>query len=117
MVQKFSFKPCSSLSLLLAERFLKRAHASSVLSMKKVPPARASMCFLASCNNTVESLSEFPIFYVGGWEICHETMIALPCLGESLVRKLLEAHPRISSVALLADLSDERSQKSCRDKS
>jgi hypothetical protein len=55
--------------------------------------------------------------HVAGWEICHETMIALPCLGESLVRKLLEAHPWTHSVTLLADLSDEKSQKSCRDKS
>jgi hypothetical protein len=38
-------------------------------------------------------------------------------LGESLVHKLLEAHPLISSVSLLADLSDERSQKTYRDKS
>jgi hypothetical protein len=44
-------------------------------------------------------------------------MIALPCVSESLVHKLLEAHPHISSVAFLADLSDERSQKFCRDKS
>jgi hypothetical protein len=35
----------------------------------------------------------------------------LPCLSKSLIRKLLEVHPRISSVALLADFSDERSQK------
>jgi hypothetical protein len=33
----------------------------------------------------VESLVEFPIFHAGGWEIYHETMIALPGLGESLV--------------------------------
>jgi hypothetical protein len=65
---------------------------------------------------TVESLVEFPIFHAGGWEICHETKIALPCLGESLIRKLLEAHPHISSVTLLADLLDEKSQKSCLDK-
>jgi hypothetical protein len=44
-------------------------------------------------------------------------MIALPCLGKSLIRKLLEAHPLISSVTLLADLSDEKSQKSSQDKS
>jgi hypothetical protein len=54
---------------------------------------------------------EFPIFHAGGWEIYHETMVALPCLGESLVRKLLEAHPRISSVTLLANLSDEKSHQ------
>jgi hypothetical protein len=66
---------------------------------------------------TVESLGGFPIFHVGSWEIYHETMIALPCLGESLIRKLIQAHPQISSVALLADLSDERSQKSYQDKS
>jgi hypothetical protein len=50
-------------------------------------------------------------------EICQETMIALPCLGESLIRKLLEAHPRISSATLLADLSDEKTQKFHQDKS
>jgi hypothetical protein len=44
-------------------------------------------------------------------------MTVLPCLGESLVLKLLEAHPQISLVTPLADLSDEKSQKSCRDKS
>jgi hypothetical protein len=57
----------------------------------------------------VESLGEFPIFHVDGWEICHDTMIALPSLGESLIRELLQVHPQISSVALLADLSDEKS--------
>jgi hypothetical protein len=31
----------------------------------------------------VESHVEFPTFHAGGWEIYHETMIALPCLGES----------------------------------
>jgi hypothetical protein len=51
----------------------------------------------------VESLGEFLIFHIGGWEIYHGTMIALPCLGKSLIRKLLEAHPRM----------DEKSQKSC----
>jgi hypothetical protein len=66
---------------------------------------------------TVESLIEFPIFHADSWEIYHETMIALPCLGKSLIRKLLEAHPLISSVTLLADLSDEKSQKSSQDKS
>jgi hypothetical protein len=65
----------------------------------------------------VESLGEFPIFHAGGCEIYHGTIIALPCLGESLVRKLSEAQPRVSLVTLLADLSDEKSQKSCRDKS
>jgi hypothetical protein len=58
---------------------------------------------------TIESLGEFPIFLAGAWEICHETMIVLPCLGESLIRKLIEADPRIFSVAPLADLLDERS--------
>jgi hypothetical protein len=57
----------------------------------------------------VESLGEFPIFHVGVWEIGHEITIVLPCLGESLVRRLIEVHPRISSIALLVDLSDERS--------
>jgi hypothetical protein len=61
---------------------------------------------------TVESLGEFSIFNVGGWEICHKTMIALPCLDESLICKLLEAHPQISSVTLLSDLSDEKSHES-----
>jgi hypothetical protein len=65
----------------------------------------------------VESLGEFLIFHAGGWEICHGTMIALPCIGESLIHKLFEAHPRIPLVTLLADLSDEKSQKSCRYKS
>jgi hypothetical protein len=65
----------------------------------------------------VQSLVEFPIFHANGWEIYHETMITLPCLGKSLIRKLLEAHPQIQLVTLLADLSDEKSQKSCRDKS
>jgi hypothetical protein len=51
MVRKFSFKTYFSLSLSLAKSFSKRAHASSVLSMKKVPPLRASMCSLASCDN------------------------------------------------------------------
>jgi hypothetical protein len=51
MVQEFSIKPYSLLSLLLAESFSKRAHTSSALSMKKVSPARASMCYLASCDN------------------------------------------------------------------
>jgi hypothetical protein len=32
---------------------------------------------------TLESLIEFPIFDAGDWEICHETMIPLPCLDES----------------------------------
>jgi hypothetical protein len=54
-------------------------------------------------------MGEFPIFHAGSREICHETMIAFPCLGESLICKLIEVHPRISSVALLADLSDEKS--------
>jgi hypothetical protein len=44
---------------------------------------------------TVESVGEFLVFHAGGWEICHETMIALSCLGESLVQKILEAHPRM----------------------
>jgi hypothetical protein len=57
---------------------------------------------------------EFQIFHAGDWETCHDTMIALPCLGESLIHKLLEAHPRIHSITLLADLSDEKSH---RDKS
>jgi hypothetical protein len=57
----------------------------------------------------VESLGEFPIFHVGGLKICHGTMIALPCLGESLICKLLEAHPHISSITILADLSDVKS--------
>jgi hypothetical protein len=65
----------------------------------------------------VESLGEFPIFHADDWEICHETMIALPCLSESLVCKLIEVHPQISLAALLADLSDEKSQKSYHDKS
>jgi hypothetical protein len=42
-------------------------------------------------------------------------MIALPCLDESLVCKLLEAHPQISLVVVLADLSDERSDKTLND--
>jgi hypothetical protein len=44
-------------------------------------------------------------------------MIVLPCLGESLVRKLLEAHPWISVVVLLMNLSDESSQKFCQEES
>jgi hypothetical protein len=44
-------------------------------------------------------------------------MIALPCLGESLICKLIEVHHQISLVALLANLSDEKSQKSYRDQS
>jgi hypothetical protein len=47
----FSFKSCSSLSLLLVESFSKRAYTSSTWSIKKVPPARASMCSLASYDN------------------------------------------------------------------
>jgi hypothetical protein len=66
---------------------------------------------------TVESLGEFPIFHDNGWEICHEIVIELPWFSESLICKLLEAHPQISSVTLLADLLDEKSQKSHRDKS
>jgi hypothetical protein len=62
-------------------------------------------------------MGEFPIFHAGSWEICREMMIALPCLGESLVCKLTEVHPQISLVALLVDLSDEKSQKSYGDKS
>jgi hypothetical protein len=65
----------------------------------------------------VESLAKFPIFHAGGWEIYHGTMLALPCLGERLIRKLLEAHPWLSSITLLAGLSNEKSQKSCRNKS
>jgi hypothetical protein len=65
----------------------------------------------------VESLGELPIFHAGSWEICHETMIALPSLGKSLIRRLLESHPQISLVTLLANLSYEKSQKSYRDKS
>jgi hypothetical protein len=34
-VQEFSFKPCSSLSLLLAESFSKRARASSTLRRRR----------------------------------------------------------------------------------
>jgi hypothetical protein len=67
--------------------------------------------------STVESLGEFPIFHASGWEICHDTMIALPCLGESPIRKLLDVHTSISLAVLLADLSDERVQKSYQDKS
>jgi hypothetical protein len=52
---------------------------------------------------TVESLGEFPISHAGSWEIYHETMIALRCLSEIIVRKLIEVHPQISSVALLAN--------------
>jgi hypothetical protein len=58
----------------------------------------------------VESLGEYPIFQDGSCEICRGTMIVLPCLSKSLVRKLLEAHPRITSVTLLADLLDEKSR-------
>jgi hypothetical protein len=65
----------------------------------------------------VESLGKFLIIHASGWEIYHGTMIALPCLGESLIREPLEVHPWISSDALLVDLSDERSQKSYLDKS
>jgi hypothetical protein len=65
----------------------------------------------------VESLVEFPILHAGGWEICHESLIALPCLGVSLIHKLLVAHPWIHLVTLLANLSEEESQKSYRDKS
>jgi hypothetical protein len=65
----------------------------------------------------VESMVEFPIFRASGWEIGHETRIALPCLGESVVLKLHEAHPQMHSVNLLANLLDEKSQKSYRDKS
>jgi hypothetical protein len=56
----------------------------------------------------VESLGEFPIFHAGGRQICHGTVRTLPCLGESLIRKLLEAHPWFSSVTLLADLLDQK---------
>jgi hypothetical protein len=57
----------------------------------------------------VESLGELPIFCAGGWEIYHGTMMALPSLGENLICKLLEVHPQISSVTILANLSNEKS--------
>jgi hypothetical protein len=38
-------------------------------------------------------------------------MIALPGLGASLVCKLIHVHPQIFSVALLADLQDEKSYR------
>jgi hypothetical protein len=81
-------------------------------SLKLILAMNPSVRWFCHRQPTVESLGEFPIFLVGDREIRHETLIALPCLGESLICRLLEAHPRISSVALLADLSVERSQKS-----
>jgi hypothetical protein len=58
-------------------------------------------------------LGKIPIFHYGNWEVCHKEVLALPCFGNGFTCKLLEAHPQISAVALLANLSDESSQKFC----
>jgi hypothetical protein len=63
----------------------------------------------------IEPLGKIPIFHFGNWEVCHEEVIALPCFGNGFTHKLIEAHPRISAVALLVNLSDESSQKFRRD--
>jgi hypothetical protein len=65
----------------------------------------------------IEPLGKISIFHSDNWEVCHEEVIALPCFNNGFTRKLLEAHPRISVVTLLANLSDESSQKFCREES
>jgi hypothetical protein len=62
-------------------------------------------------------LGTIPIFNSGNWEVCHKEVIALSCFGNGFTRKLLEANPRISVVALLVNLSDQSSQKLCREES
>jgi hypothetical protein len=65
----------------------------------------------------IEPLGKIPIFPSSNWEVCHEEVIALLCFGNGFTSKLLEAHPQISAVALLMNLSDESSQKFCREES
>jgi hypothetical protein len=65
----------------------------------------------------IEPLGKIPIFHSGNWEVCHEEVIALPCFDNGFTCKLLEAHPWISAVALLMNMSDESSQEFCREES
>jgi hypothetical protein len=65
----------------------------------------------------IEPLGKIPIFDSGNWEVCHEEVIALLCFGNGFTCKFLEAHPRISVIALLVNLSDESSQMFCREES
>jgi hypothetical protein len=63
----------------------------------------------------IEPLGKIPIFQSDNWDVRHEEVITLPCFSNGLTCKLLEAHPRISVVAPLTNLSDESSQKLCRE--
>jgi hypothetical protein len=65
----------------------------------------------------IEPLGKISIFHSGNWEVCHEEVIAIPCFGNGFTCKVLEAHPWISVVVLLANLLDESSQKLCREES
>jgi hypothetical protein len=62
----------------------------------------------------IEPMGKIPIFHSDNLEVCHKEVIALPCFGNGFTHKLLEAHPRVSTIALLVNLSDESSQKFCR---
>jgi hypothetical protein len=64
-----------------------------------------------------EPLGKILVFHSGNWEVYHEEVIALPCFVNGFTRKLLEALPWISAVALLTNLSDESSPKFCREES
>jgi hypothetical protein len=65
----------------------------------------------------IEPLGKIPIFHSGNWDIYHKEVIVLPCFGNGFTHKLLEAHPKILVVALLANLSDESSRKFCQEES
>jgi hypothetical protein len=65
----------------------------------------------------IEPLDEIPIFCSSNWEVCHKEVIVHPCFGNGFTRKLLDAHPRISVVALLVNFSDECSQRFCHEES
>jgi hypothetical protein len=57
----------------------------------------------------IQPLGKIPISHSSNWEVCHEEVIALLCFSNGFTRKLLEAHPQISVVALLVNMSDESS--------
>jgi hypothetical protein len=65
----------------------------------------------------LEPLGKIPIFHSSNWEVYHEDVIALPCFDNGFTCKLLEAHPQISTIAPLTNLSDEGSKKLCREES
>jgi hypothetical protein len=65
----------------------------------------------------IEPLGKIPIFYFCNWEVCHKEVLALPCFSNGFTCKLLEAHPQISVVALLVNMSKESSEKFYREES